>query len=106
MIMYKMYYASTFRLTIMFNNMKNKIREKTGSDLPKFNASSSLFGKSRSNQHSRQNSQGSISSILSDHSNKDESDTKLLNSNNMVGIYSFQSWFKKYSDFLIHYCVL
>ncbi|XP_065214124.1 golgin subfamily A member 1-like isoform X1 [Planococcus citri] len=60
----------------MFNNMKNKIREKTGTELPKFTASSaSLFGK-KSNQHSRQSSQGSIYSVVSDSDAKEENEPK------------------------------
>lgn len=72
----------------MFNNMKNKIREKTGNDLSKFAPASAGLGKSRSNQHSRQSSQGSITSITSDQSNKDDSDAKLC-ANNVVNTYYF-----------------
>jgi len=56
----------------MFNNLKNKVREKTGTDLPKLTASSIMFGKTRSNQHSRTNSQGSITSIASELGLRDE----------------------------------
>ncbi len=74
----------------MFSNMKNKIREKTGADLPKFNTSAALFGKSRSNQHSRQSSQGSITSIISDQSNKEDGDPKSPHyNNNQVNISTY-----------------
>lgn len=43
----------------MFSNMKNKIREKTGSDLPKL----SLTQKSSIGRHSRQGSESSLSSL-------------------------------------------
>lgn len=56
--------------------MKNQIREKTGTELPKFTVgSTSLFGK-KSNQHSRQSSQGSINSVVSDLSVREESESK------------------------------
>lgn len=61
--------------------MKNKIREKTGTEIPKFSTNpGSLFGK-RSNQHSRQSSQGSINSVMSDMSGKEDNDSKLQNPN-------------------------
>ncbi|KAG8271582.1 hypothetical protein J6590_059057 [Homalodisca vitripennis] len=46
-------------LSIMFSNMKNKIREKTGSELPKL----SLAQKSGIGRHSRQGSETSLSSL-------------------------------------------
>lgn len=69
--------------------MKNRIREKTGTEIPKFTASSgSLFGK-RSNQHSRQSSQGSITSNMSDISSKEESELKSSNSSVVSGFNFF-----------------
>lgn len=44
----------------MFNNMKNKIREKTGNDLPKL----SLAQKTGLGRHSRQGSETSLSSLV------------------------------------------
>lgn len=48
---------------IMFNNMKNKIREKTGSDLPKFSLGQI---QQKLGRHSRQGSETSLSSIALD----------------------------------------
>lgn len=47
----------------MFNNMKNKIREKTGSDLPKFSLGQI---QQKLGRHSRQGSETSLSSIALD----------------------------------------
>lgn len=53
--------------------MKNKIREKTGNDLPKFLAN---YNKIKSH-HSRQSSISSISSVTSEQSLKDDTNHKV-----------------------------
>lgn len=99
---YSLLRLSTKSVT-MFNNMKNKIREKTGTELPKFSASTSLFTKSRSNQHSRQNSQGSITSITSEHNLKEE-DSKSSNSiasSVCIVSYSMKNYYYGLSHFIL-----
>lgn len=78
----------------MFSNMKNKIREKTGSELPKL----ALTQKSGIGRHSRQGSETSLSSL--DHPPKEELSPLPISNNEIVLADGKVSILKNFSTFL------